>query len=69
MTFFAIEKGVVLPVASKARTSFRIALESMEVGDSMCVPKCSDGTIYQMKPKKFAFRIQPDRSYRIWRIA
>lgn len=70
---FKVEKGVPLPVGGRGRSrgQLRLAIETMEVGDSMVIPvKLRDRVPNIMSRLKFGYttRKVDAQHCRIWRV-
>lgn len=70
-----VERGVPLPTAGRNRgAGLSHAMRSMEVGDSFVVESAKTRNVIcslarTMPPRKFATRVQPDGTFRVWRTA
>ena len=74
MNMFVIEKGITPPSTHRGRPKgqMRIALEKMEVGDSMLVPKANIEHARSLRFRlniKIATRKVDKTTYRLWRVA
>lgn len=73
-TQYAVEKNVPIPYSrhtGRPKGRLRLAIESMDVGDSLRVDDASRGRLIGigniLKPKKFVTRADGD-AFRIWRV-
>ena len=72
---YKIEKGVPMPERRKLsnmKTPLRLALEQLEVGDSIVVDRDHEPRTHPIARGagiKIATRRQPDGTTRVWRVA
>lgn len=70
---YVIERGTPVPTKGRPKTPIRIALDDMEIGDSVLFPTSGEfmkanSMLVLLRPKKFRTRKIPGEGWRVWRV-